>query len=238
MEETRRNGSEILTQTAFAIAIFTATAFFTGGCASESMTNPPRSATEELLLSTAADRALASVDLRLFAGKKVYVDASFFDSYDSKYVLGTIRDALSREGALLVDDSKSAEVIVEARSGGLSTDSDSSLFGVPALVIPIPFSGPMTIPELAFYKSQPQIAEAKFALLAYANQSREHVFSSGPLAGRAFNKYHKILFISWITTDIPEKQKNKQKAQPYQTWTPQEDLQNLPAAPVSAPSNH
>jgi hypothetical protein len=202
-----------------------------GGCASQSMTNPPRSATEQLLLSTSADRALAAADLHIFDGRKVFLDTAYFDSYDSKYAIGEIRDALSRAGALLVPDAKSAQIIMEARSGALSTDSDSSLVGIPTLVIPIPFVGPLQIPELAFYKVEPQNAYAKIALLAYANQSDEHIYSSGPLLGKAYNKFHEILFISWITTDIPEK-KSPKRAKPYQTWFPQYDLQNLP--PVSS----
>jgi hypothetical protein len=111
-----------------------------------------------------------------------------------------------------------------------------SLLGIPTLVVPIPFVGPLQIPELAFYKTEPQNSYAKFALLAYANQSREHIYSSGPLLGKSYNKYHEILFISWLTTDIPEKQKNQKKMQKYQKWFPQYDLRNMPTNAPAAPS--
>src|SRR5581483_5601598 len=75
---------------------------FCGGCTITKMTEPPRSASEQLLLSTAADRAIAKADLRRFADQKVFLDNTNFDSYDPKYVIGSIRDALSRAGALLV----------------------------------------------------------------------------------------------------------------------------------------
>jgi hypothetical protein len=221
-------------QSVFGIAILTAIAFVIAGCASQSMTNPPRAATEQLLLSTSADRALAAADLNVFIGRKVFLDTTYFDSYDSAYAIGEIRDALSRAGALLVPDSKSADIILEARSGALSVDSDTSLLGIPTLVIPIPFVGPLQIPELAFYKTEPQNSYAKIALLAYANQSRKHVYSSGPLLGRSYNKYHEILFASWITTDIPEKQKTKKKMENDQTWFPQYDLRNMPPVSTNA----
>jgi hypothetical protein len=176
------------------------------------MTNPPRSATEQLLLSTAADRAIASVSLGELSGKKVFVDGTYYESYDSKYVLGSIRDALSRSGALLMPSMTNSEIVVEARSGGLSIDASDTLFGIAQTGLPIPLAGTLNVPELAIYKSSRQNAIAKLALLAYSVQSHEHVMSSGPMVGKAYNTYYKLLgLIQWTSTDIPEKKKPKQK---------------------------
>lgn len=222
----------------YAVILSVLTALFFSGCASTDITNPKRSATEQLLLSTSADRALATTDLTPFAGKKIFLDTTYFDSYDSKYAEGEIRDAFSRAGALLVADAKSADVIVEPRSGGLSIDYMESLIGVPHLAIPIPLTGTFEMPEIAFYKTEKQFSYAKIALLAYASQSRAHIYSSGQLLGKAYNNYHKILFISWVFTDIPEKQKKPEDAIKYQEWFPQCDLTNMPpVVPVTnAPS--
>jgi hypothetical protein len=216
-------------QFAFLIAIFIALALFTNGCAWFKLTEPPRSATEQLLLSTSVDRALASTDLSKFDGQKVFLDTTYFDSYDSKYAIGEIRDALSRAGALLENSATNSNVIIEARSGALSTGSADSLIGVPSTGLPVPLSGAVSIPEIAFYKSSKQNSYAKIALLAYANQSRAHIYSSGPLVGKAYNNYRKILFISWVRSDIPEKQKKEKKAEKYQSWFPQYDLKNMPS---------
>jgi hypothetical protein len=179
---------------------------FLTGCSTANMTNPARSATEQLLLSTSADRAIASATLPSINGKKIYIDGTYFDSYDSKYVLGAIRDAFSRAGGLLVENATNSDIIVEARSGALSIDFSESLFGVPASGIPIPLAGVVTIPELAIYKSSRQHSYAKLALLAYDTKSREHLYSSGSMLGLSYNKYYKFLgFFQWTTTDIPEK---------------------------------
>jgi hypothetical protein len=190
-----------LTVTAFLLLLM----LLAAGCATTDETNPPRSVSEQLLLSTAADRALTNGNFSIFAGKKVYFDSSYFDSYDSKYALGDIRDALSSAGALLVDDKTNSNIIVEARSGGLSTDSSDSLIGIPKMGLPVPLSGSLAIPELPFYKSADQHSIAKFELLAFDTKTRQHIYSSGPLVGRAYNNNHAIFFISWNTTDIPEK---------------------------------
>lgn len=225
----------------FSVIFFAVIGLFGGGCASQLQTNPARSATEQLLLSTAADHALTNTDFGMFAGHAVFVDFTYYDSYDPKYVEGEIRDALCRAGAQLAPDPKSADVIIEARSGAYSIDNSTSFIGIPNISIPIPLAAlPLTIPELAFYKSETQKSYAKFALLAYANKARDHIYSSGPLGGNSYNIYRKILFISWWNTDIPEKEKKEKEARKYQTWFPQYDTQNLPPSALglgSSPTN-
>jgi hypothetical protein len=193
-------------------------ALLPGGCVTNKTTDPARSATEQLLLSTATDRALRSANLMAFADRKVFLDTTYFDSYDSKYAVGTIRDALSRAGALLEDSVTNSDIIIEARSGALSIDNSDSLFGIPSLAVPVPLAGSLQIPEVAFYKSDKQRSTAKIALLAFAKESGTHVYSTGSLDGKAYDKHSRFLFVAWIHTDIPEKQTSKEKAEQYQTW--------------------
>jgi hypothetical protein len=211
-------------------------ALLLAGCTTTKTTDPARAATEQLLLSTAADHALQSADLACFANRKVFLDATFFDSYDSKYVIGTVRDALSRAGALLEESLTNSDIVIEARSGALSTDSSDSLFGIPTVAVPVPLAGSLQIPEIAFYLSHKQKSYAKIALLAFARQSRAHVYSSGPLDGKAFDKHSRIFFVSWVRTDVPEKQTSEKKSAQYQTWHPQYDLANMP--PVNVPGTN
>jgi hypothetical protein len=176
------------------------------GCLQTRMTEPPRTAVEQLLLSTAADRSLQRIHWEMFKEKKVFVDTNYFESYDRAYVLGTVRDLLSAYGALLATNANDADIIVEPRSGALSTDSASSLVGMPSLPIPIPFAGTFTTPEMYLWKSEKMFSTAKIALLAYDQKSRQHFYSSGPLTGRASHKYYKFLgYFSVTRTDIPEK---------------------------------
>lgn len=216
----------------------TSAALLLGGCATSVTTNPARSATEQLLLSTAADRALHSANLTAFANQKVFLDTTYFDSYDSKYVIGTIRDALNRAGALLQDNLTNSDIIVEARSGALSIDSSDTLFGIPNMGVPVPLAGALQIPEVAFYKSDNQRSTAKIALLAFAKQSGAHIYSSGPLDGKSYDKHYKILFVSWIRSDIPQKQKSEKMAEQYQSWFPQYDMTNFPSTNPSATNLH
>jgi hypothetical protein len=223
----------MLKKSSSAGSLFIFAALLLSGCTTVKTTDPARTATEQLLLSTAVDHTLKSANLMAFANRKVFLDTTYFDSYDSKYAIGTIRDALSRAGALLEDNVTNSDIVVEARSGALSTDNSSFLFGIPNIGVPIPLSGVVQTPELAFYKSEKQSSTAKVALLAFTRESRLHVYSSGPLDGKSYNSHYKLLFVSWGFTDIPEKHGNK-KAEQYQSWFPQYDSENFPSTNPAA----
>ncbi len=188
-------------------AVLAAVLMGAAGCQETKLTQPARSAAEQLAISTAADRAIALASFAAFAHQKVFLDTQYFDSYDAKYVIGALRDALSQAGALLVADAKESDVTLEARNGALSTDSADTLLGMPATGLPVPLAGPVALPEVALYKTQKLLATAKIALLAYDTRSREHLYSSGALAGKAYIKYFKLLFITYTATDIPEKRR-------------------------------
>ena len=175
------------------------------GCAKLRTTEPKQTATEQLLMSTATDRALQSVNVGFVRDRKVYLDFQFLESYQKEYLAASIRDLLSSNGGRLVDKLEDAEILVEARSGAHSIDSSSSLVGVPSLPFVIPFIGSMETPELALFKKERQDSVAKFALLMYESGSRKHVFSSGSMVGKAkFHHYRLLGFFQFRITDIPE----------------------------------
>jgi len=177
------------------------------GCVQTRQSEPKRTAVEELLISRAADHALATADLGLLKDRKVFLEEKYYESTDKLYALGAVRDFMSLAGALLVDDKKDADLIVEARSGALSIDSGESLVGFPEMPVPIPFSGTFRSPEVPFYKADRQYSVAKLALFAYDAKTRKHVFSTGTLIGNSHHHYYKLLgLINWTSTELPEKQ--------------------------------
>jgi hypothetical protein len=191
--------------------------FLLTGCHSLKVSQPKRTAAEQLLLSTAADRGLHGVDLAPLRGKKVYLEEQYFRSYDQEYILGAIRELISKNGAFLVRKIDESEMVVEARCGGLGIDARTSLFGIPEIPIPIPMVGTLATPEIALYKAELYDSTGKFALFAYDNSTGGYVHSTGSLAGKAYFNYYKLLgFFNWRSTDIPEldprvlKKKNKE----------------------------
>ena len=177
-----------------------------GGCSMARKTDTARTAVEQLLLSTAADRALGHLTCDPLKGRKAFVDVSNLETYDKGYVTGAIRDALGARGVRLVADAKQADVIVEARSGALAIDGSEFLLGIPSLPIPIPGAGVVQTPELAIFKRVSQQGVAKLALSTLQKGTGEQILSTGPLAGDAYYNRFTILFIQWKSTDIPEEE--------------------------------
>ena len=181
--------------------------FVFAGCHAIRITEPERTATEQLLLSTATDHAIRDIDLKALDGKKVFFKPDYFESYDDGYALCAIRELLAKNGAHLVADLEQSDLVGEARSGALGIDSRDSLLGLPELTIPIPFAGQVQSPELALYKAQHADSIAKFALLAYETKSGEFVHATGSMIGKAKFHHYKILgFINWRATNIPEQE--------------------------------
>lgn len=176
------------------------------GCRSPRLTEPKRTGIEQLLLSSAVDGALSDVELPLVDGKMVYLSGEYLESYDSRYVLGTIRAVLSENGSHLTDDPEEADIIVEARSGALGIDSSSDMFGIPAIPIVIPTAGTVSLPDLSLYKAQKSDAISKLALLAYDADSGAPIFSSETYPGKShFHKYTVLFLFDINFTDIRER---------------------------------
>src|SRR3546814_13348958 len=92
------------------------------GCSSVRRTTPERTATEQILLSRAVDRALERLEISLPPGTTVYMDPSRFEAYDRGYAISALRDRLLVSGVHMVDVRDDAEVVVEIRSGALRSE--------------------------------------------------------------------------------------------------------------------
>ena len=171
-------------------------------CTTVTHSVPPRTATEELLISRAAEQAADNLKLDVPPGTKLFVDATYFDGYDSKYAIGTIRDRLLRRGAHLVDKKSDAAIVLEIRSGALSIDEHSLLVGIPGFDIPIPLTGSFTFPEIALYKKAVQAGVAKFAATGYDPKTGALITTTDPQFG--FSEKTKkvvLIFFSSNTND-------------------------------------
>ena len=192
------------------------------GCVNKQrMTEPTRSVGEQLLFSTAIDRALLELDLEAIGrlkGFKVYLSTVYLQTLDQEYLVGSLRDLLLSSGVLVVDDIAQAQMVVEVRSGANSLDSAAVTAGIAEdQALPNPITGaPVALPELAFFKKQNSVSLTKIALVAYHADSREHIFSSGTLLGGAYDRHYQFLgLIRLRFTDVPELRAIKQLKRRY-----------------------
>lgn len=176
---------------------------FLAACSTIRQTDPPRTATEELLISTAAERAAAQMIAQFPPGAKVFVDATYFEGLDTKYTISAIRDQLLKDHADLVADRASADIVVEIRSGAQSIDDDSTLIGVPAMQVPVPLTSSLNIPEIALFKKAERVGTAKVAMTGYDQKSGAYRFTVGPDFGYSHQTKWTVLFLfSWSSEDF------------------------------------
>ena len=143
--------------------LLSASALLLCSCTLNKETAPARSAAEEMLISTASERAADKLAAQLTTGGSIYLDTTYFDEPDGKYAIGAIRAAIARRGTRIVADRAKADRIVEIRAGALSVDQNKFLIGIPEFSLPIPLSGGATIPEIALYSFHDDQGVAKFA---------------------------------------------------------------------------
>jgi hypothetical protein len=158
---------------------------------------------EQLLLSTAADRALSGINLDTLQGKQVFLSTPYLDCYRFHYVVGTLREALCTAGAILTDNRDDAEIVLEVRSAVLSIDETEAFIGIPSLSLGLP-GGP-ALPEGALYKKTRQDAIGRFSIYSYDRKKSSPVLSSNSAGGAYYCRWRVLFFISFRTTDLEGK---------------------------------
>ncbi len=156
------------------------------GCATVRVTDPPRTATEQFLLSEAVRIAVDQLSSTSLRDRRVFIETAYLgDTPERLFLMGELRAELFVNGLRLVSRREEAEIVLEVRSGGVGIDRTEYLLGIPATFIPTG-GVPFTIPELAIVKSTRQHAFAGVAFVSYWANSGEIISSSGPAVGRTY----------------------------------------------------
>ncbi|MEQ8817841.1 MAG: DUF6655 family protein [Thalassobaculum sp.] len=195
-------------------------------CTSTRRSTPERTATEQILLSTAVDRAVQRLQVGLPAGTAVYIDAGRFEAYDEDYAIAAVRDRFLAAGCRIAGNRGEAEAVVEIRSGALSTDESDALVGIPSFSIPIPLAGDFDTPELALLKQNRRRGIAKIAFTAYWTASGALADRTDPIIGIAGYDDWKFLGLGWhdgdvIPSDLPPEAGRRRDERPEKGGLPE-----------------
>ena len=135
------------------------------GCSTRTVSNTPRTAIEQMLLSTAVDAALKKFELPRVKGKKVYIDLTNLTGEGAEYMKVAVRARFAEIGATLTGTPDQAEFTAEVASGCLGTEFKSFIVGIPS--IPIPGS-PAPLPEAYLFRKVEQTGIMKFLIFVHA----------------------------------------------------------------------
>lgn len=168
----------------------------TPGCATLKESDTSRTGLEQLLISSAADRALDRVNFQPISGAKVFVEAKLLDCVDKNYVILALEQRLMRNQCTLVEKAEDSDVTVAVASGGVGTDRQDLFVGVPE--IPLAPPSPVMIPKLTIFNRTRAMGTAKLAVVAYESKSRRPIINEGYSLARADHKNWNILGVGGI----------------------------------------
>ncbi|MBQ4144263.1 MAG: hypothetical protein IJD43_12405 [Thermoguttaceae bacterium] len=179
----------------------------TAGCGTSKLSNTSRTATEQLLLSDAMDRAVSQVNFSILSGKKVFIKSTAIESVtDYQYLLSLIRQHTLASGCLLQETEEEADIILELRAGTSGTDQHDTMFGISEMTIPgFGYFTTTTLPEVAIAKKTVQKATVKIGIFAYTREGRRPVWQSGNTIAESRSKSRWIFGMGpYQTGDIYE----------------------------------
>ena len=176
------------------IAALIAVSALSTACTDVKESLPSRTATEQLLISSAADNAANRLKLELPPGNKAFVDVSNFEGSDAKYAASAIKESFLRQGIRLVSEKNESDTIIEIRLGALSVDQSRTVVGIPPITLP----GSITLPEASVYSSTENQAVAKFSAFAYDTRTGAMVASTDPAIGLSDEQSYRAMSVfSW-----------------------------------------
>lgn len=169
------------------------------GCASTSESYINRTATEQLLIARASDRAVEGLSLPIPRGSRVFVDDAYFRGDQAPYAVSAIREALSEAGFALAPSKAEADAVFEIRAGAMNLEQMRRVVGLPEMRIPINESlSVASLPELSVYSRRDRVGVAEFSGFLYEPRTGTALGAVLPMTGQYRIRSHKLfMIVAW-----------------------------------------
>lgn len=163
-------------------------------------TNSERSATEQLLITTATDRAVMQLAWPRLAGKVVSVQVASITEKDAPYLKAAVEAWLGELGARIVPSGAEAET-VSVLAGALGTQETNIRVGIPSFPTPFGVTPPLNVVafdrQRGYAKLRAVVRDASGATLG----------ASPPVLAWAHRSTFWLFFITFHRGDIFERGK-------------------------------
>lgn len=163
------------------------------------VTNSPRHAIEQLLISQSMERTFNDFSVPAVKGASIVIEAEG-TSPDLAIAKALLREELGRQGAQVLDQRERAQYVVKLTVHSIGTEEASTLVGMPGTgggLLPIAF------PELALYKVVRQKGYARYSLGIFELGTGKMIHAMPWRAGSAYYNYFTVFFLfSFTATDL------------------------------------
>lgn len=155
----------------FAVMLSVVVGLAAGCTTTHRTTDTSRSATEELLLNSALECALSTIDFGFFAGMNVYYDGSNLEALDKGWINHRLRESLLTRGASLIATRDDADVVVEAAVGTYGTNNNAKTIGIHNFNM---------LPDVTLSRAENQFGSTSLSVFATDRATGQLLWRSGP----------------------------------------------------------
>lgn len=150
------------------------------GCGTTKFSDTGRTATEQLLISSAMEDVVDEYDYSRLAGLKIHIKIAN-STTDSDYLKSLVRQQLAANGAFVRDAIDDADYVLEVAPGAVGTNRYELMYGIPETSIPAigTVTSATSIPEFALIKRTDQKAQVKLNMWAYNKTTGAIIWQSG-----------------------------------------------------------
>ncbi len=175
------------------------------GCVTPRITDTARSAIEQNLLATAAERAVKMMDFSEFKNKKATMDYSqLATQVDKEYIMAVFETHLGNNGVKVVTNADNAEIRIKLFCGIFAADDTKFEIGTPELPIPVPYTDlSFAIPALSLFQKINRSGYCRIGAAVYDAKTDDFLKSfTGINTKTEYNNWVLILFFPFTTTDL------------------------------------
>ena len=162
-----------------------------------------RSGLDQLLVVRSLERAVAQLDFKPFAGRRVALTLHGLTG-DQSYAQAFVSSELQSHGAKIATSETDADVQLNVFLPALGVDHAETLYGLPSIPTPLGFS----LPELAIYKSIRDRGYGEIKMYAFDSRTGRMITEEVLKArGNAkYSRYTILLFIHFTLSDVEKVQ--------------------------------
>jgi hypothetical protein len=168
------------------------------GCTTVQQTATARSSIEQRLIVRALERAISRMDTAAIGQRRIDVRLYGLTT-DQTFAQEFVATRLALRGVRVVRAGEPADTVMRIFATALAVDTDSTLFGLPAMQAPILA---VPTPEIALFKSERSRGHAEIEMYLYDDEG--HFIGALPDAyGQAtYRRFTILIVISFGTGDL------------------------------------
>lgn len=154
------------------------------------VTHTEKSGVEQLLIAKAVDEALQGATLDI-QGFTIFIDVTSLVSKEKPYLRKSLSHWFLKNGALLTEDKKEADMIASILVKCAGTDGNQFSFGIPSFPIPLVN---IAMPQISIVSGSTQKGYAEMEVILYS--TKEGIKDTlEPLVGKTHFNNYLIIFI-------------------------------------------